>query len=184
MESLPDRLEYDLDFNLNPLGNASGHHDFLYTDDLFDANLNVYFPLRFAANQLLFTDTQALAAIDTSGGNDIGDGVFTLIAENGFPYELEVQLITLDENLHATDSLFVPNTIDPAPMDGNFRAIGKQRTEIEINLPVSRREKLLNAKFIAIRARFSTSSYPQVLQIYSDYVLNLKLVGDFIYHIH
>jgi len=183
IESLPDRLEYDLNFNINPLGNVSGHHDFLYTDDLFDANLKINLPLRFAANQLLFTDTQALAAIDTSGDNNLGDGIFKLIAENGFPYELEIQLITLDENYNVTDSLFVPNTIAPAPMDGNFRAIGQKRTEFIIDLPVARRDKLLSAKFVAIRARFSTSGYPQILQIYSDYVLDLKLVGDFIYHI-
>ena len=68
-------------------------------------------------------------------------------------------------------------------MDGNFRAIGKMRTEFIIDLPVDRREKLLAAKYVAIRARFSTSAYPHILQIYSDYVLDLKLVGDFIYHI-
>jgi hypothetical protein len=183
MESLPDRLEYDINFNLNPLGNVSGHHDFLYTEDLFDANLKVNFPLRFAANQLLFADTQALATIDTLSDDNLGDGTFKLIAENGFPYELEVQLITLDENLNATDSLFVPNTIAAAPMDGNFRAIGKKRSVLTIALPVARREQFLRAKFVAIRARFTTSAYPQILQIYSDYVLDLKLVGDFIYSI-
>ena len=183
MESLPERLEYDINFYLNPLGNVSGHHDFLYTDDLFDANLKVNFPLRFAANQLLFADTQALATIDTTGDDNLGDGTFKLIAENGFPYELEVQLITLDENMQATDSLFFPNTIAPAPMDGNFRAIGKMRTEIKIELSVARRENLLRAENIVIRARFSTSAYPQILQIYSDYELDLKLIGDFIYSI-
>jgi hypothetical protein len=183
IESLPDRLEYDLNFNINPLGNVSGHHDFLYTDDLFDANLKINLPLRFAANQLLFTDTQALATIDTTGDNNLGDGIFKLIADNGFPYELEVQLITLDENYQATDSLFVPNIIAPAQMDGNYRAIGKKRTEFIIDLPVERRDKLLAAKYIAIRARFSTSNYPRILQIYSEYALDLKLIGDFIYHI-
>ena len=183
MESLPDRLEYDINFNLNPLGNVSGHHDFLYTDNLFDANLKVNFPLRFAANQLLFADTQALATIDTLSDDNLGDGTFKLIAENGFPYELEVQLITLDANYNATDSLFVPNTIAPAPMDGNYRAVGKKRSVLTIDLPVARREQLLRAKYVAIRVRFSTSAYPQILQLYSDYMVNLKLVGDFIYSI-
>jgi len=183
MESLPDRFEYDINFYLNPLGNVSGHHDFLYTDNLFDANLKVNFPLRFAANQLMFADTQALATIDTLSDDNLGDGTFKLIAENGFPCEMEVQLVTLDENYNATDSLFVPNIIAPAPMDGNYRAIGKKRTVLTIALPVARREQFLRAKFVAIRARFSTSAYPQVLQIYADYTLDLKLVGDFIYSI-
>ena len=68
-------------------------------------------------------------------------------------------------------------------MDGNFRAIGKMRTEIKIELSVARRENLLRAENIVIRARFSTSAYPQILQIYSDYELDLKLIGDFIYSI-
>ena len=183
LENLPERLEYNLDFNLNPLGNSSGHHDFIYTDDLFDANLKVNLPLRFAANQILFTDTQDIAAFDQTADDNLGDGTFTLIADNGFPYQFEVQLILLDDQNHATDSLFVPNTVAPAPLDGNFRAIGKNRTVISIPMSEARRNNLLNTTRIAIRARFSTSSYPQLLQVYDDYELDLKLIGDFTYFI-
>jgi hypothetical protein len=183
MENLPERLDYDLSFNLNPLGNASGHHDFLYTEDLFDANLKVNFPLRFAASQIMFADTQEIAAIDETSDDNIGDGTFTLLADNGFPYEFRLQLIMLDDAGQATDSLFVPDVIAPAPMDGNFRATGKLRTTITIPLSVERRTNLINTKKIAIRARFSTGSYPQLLQLYSEYALDLKLVGDFKYTI-
>ena len=41
----------------------------------------------------------------------------------------------------------------------------------------------MSSNRIAMRARFSTGSYPQLLQVYDDYKLNLKLVGDFIYTI-
>ncbi len=183
VENLPEKLAYDLNFFLNPLGNASGHHDFLYTDDLFDANLKINFPLRFAANQILFSDTQDIAALNPTADENLGDGIFKLIADNGFPYEFELQLIMLDAADHATDSLLVPDRIAPAMMDANFRAIGRQRTIISIPLSVERRKNLMNTKRIALRARFSTSSYPQLLQVYSDYVLDLKLVGDFIYMI-
>jgi len=183
IENLPERLEYNLDFNLNPLGNASGHHDFLYTDDLFDANLKINFPLRFAANQILFVDTQELAPVDTTADDNLGDGVFTLIADNGFPYEFEVQLLLLNESNQAYDSLFVPDIIAPAALDANYRATSKMRTVIPIPLSETRRSAFLNAKRIAIRARFSTASYPHLLQVYSDYVLNLKLIGDATYHI-
>ena len=181
VENLPEKISYDLNFNLNPLGNASGHHDFLYTDDLFDANLKVIFPLRFAASQLMFADTQDLATIDPSGDENLGDGSLTLLADIGFPYEFNIQLFALNENNQATDSLFVPDRIAPASLDNNFRAIGQERTIIRIPLTVSRRKNLLGSKRIAIRARFSTSNYPQQLQVYSDYVLNLKLIGDFTY---
>jgi len=183
VENLPERLEYDLNFNLNPLGNVSGHHDFLYTDDLFDANLQVNFPLRFAANQILFVDTQEIATIDQTADDNIGDGTFTLIADNGFPYRFELQLIMLNANNQATDSLLVPDVINPAMLDANFRANGKVRTIIPIPLSVERRSALLSTTRIAIRARFDTGGYPHLLQVYSDYELNLKLVGDFIYSI-
>lgn len=183
VENLPEKLTYDLNFLLNPLGNVSGHHDFLYTDDLFDANLKVNFPLRFAANQILFSDTQDIADLSTTADENLGDGIFKLIADNGFPYEFNLQIIMLNDIGVATDSLLVPDRIAPAMMDANFRAIGKERTIISIPLSIERRKNLLNTKRVVIRARFSTSSYPQQLQVYSDYVLNLKLVGDFIYMI-
>ncbi|CAN5681588.1 hypothetical protein BH11BAC1_BH11BAC1_23320 [soil metagenome] len=183
IQNLPERLDYNLNFYLNPLGNASGHHDFLYTDDLFDANLKVNFPLRFAASQILFVDTQDLATIDQTADDNLGDGTFTLLADNGFPYEFELQLIMLNESNVASDSLFVPDIIAPATLDGSYRAHGKQRTKIVIPLSVERRNNLLNSKRIAIRARFSTSSYPHLLQVYTDYALDLKLIGDFQYSI-
>lgn len=183
IENLPERLEYDLKLNLNPLGNASGHHDFIYTDDLFDANLKVNFPLRFAANQLMFVDTQEIATLDTTSDDNLGDGIFTLIADNGFPYQFDLQLIMLNEQNQAVDSLLVPTNIDAAPLDGNFRAIGKKRTSIPIPLSVERRTRMLACKRIALRATFSTGSYPQILQVYRDYELNLKLIGDFTYSI-
>ena len=183
IENLPDRLEYNLDFNLNPLGNASGHHDFLYTDDLFDANLKVNFPLRFAANQIAFSGTVFMTPVDTTAIENVGDGTFTLIADNGFPFNLSLQLFVIDGSGVTTDSLFIPDTIDPAPLDGNNKAIGKQRTIIHIPLSLSRRHQLLTAPQIGVRARFSTSAYPQLIQIYSDYELDLKLIGDFQYSI-
>jgi hypothetical protein len=183
IENLPEQIQYDLNINLNPLGNVSGHHDFLYTDDLFDANLKINFPLRFAANQLMFVDTQELAAIDTTADDNLGDGTFKLIANNGFPYQFELQLIMLNASNQAIDSLFIPDIIDAASMDGNFRAIGKKRTVIPIPMSAERRTKMLGASRIALRTRFSTGSYPQILQVYDDYTLDLKLVGDFLYTI-
>ncbi len=183
VENLPEKLTYDLNFNLNPLGNVSGHHDFIYTDDLFEANLKVNFPLRFAANQILFADTESIALGTSTTSDNVGDGTFTIIADNGFPFELELQLMILNNNNQAVDSLFFPNTIAPAPLNGLYRATGKQRTLIPIAVSVSRKNLLLSASRIAIRARFSTSSYPHILQIYSDYELDLKLVGDFQYSI-
>ncbi len=183
IENLPEKLNYNLNFKLNPLGNVSGHHDFLYTDELFDANLKVNFPLRFAASQLLFVDTEYITPITPGNDDNIGDGTFKLIADNGFPYEFSLQLIMLNEAGQATDSLFVPDIISPAMLNGNFRAEGSTRTIISIPLSVERRKSLLNTNRIAVRARFSTSNYPQLLQVYSDYFLNLKLVGDFIYKI-
>jgi len=183
LENLPDKISYKIRFNLNPLGDVSGHNDFIYTDSIFNANVKVNIPFRFAANQLTWVDTPSVSIKDSKAIESVGPSTLTLIADNGFPMVMDLQIYTLDKNGINTDSLLVPGTIAAAPIDANYRAIGKQRTTIVIPVSAARKANIVNAARMVIRARATTSSYPQVLQIYSDYSLDIKLIGDVTYRI-
>lgn len=183
VENLPDRFLYDLDFSLNPLGNVSGNSDFLYRDHLVNTHLTLQLPLRFALNQVQLADTQEIATSDLLNLDPVGPSTFTLLADNGFPFTMDLQLFLLNENGVMTDSLLIPSSIAQANTDASFRVISPVRTKIPIPVDASRKQHLLEAKKMAIRAKFTTPSYPGLVQMYSDYHLDLKLIADGIYSI-
>lgn len=184
IENLPDRFVYDIDFSLNPLGNVSGNNDFLYRDHLVNTHLKVHIPLRFALNQVMLTDTQDIDVHDLFDVEPIGPATFTLLADNGFPFDMDLQLFLIDESGLVSDSLLIPSHIAPATTDVNLRVLSSVRTTIPIPLDGTRKQNLLNAKRMAIKAKVTTPSYPSLVQLYSNYHLDLKLVADGVYTIH
>jgi hypothetical protein len=183
LENIPERLTYSLNINFNPLGNVSGYNDFVYTDSLFGATVNLNFPLRFGANQLLFIDTVNAEIKDTGSFDNIGSGEFSIVAYNGFPWQFQLQMSVLDEWNNVTDTLLVPGTIAPAPLNASMRATTKERSVLKFTVDGSRKSRILKSKKMIVMGRFTTQAYPQPLQVYSDYSLDLKLIGDVIYHI-
>ncbi len=183
IENLPDKFNYDLKLSLNPLGNISGSNDFVYKDYLINTRLRIKMPLRFALNQVQLVDTVPFTISSATDFDPVGDTKLTLFAVNGFPFDLNLQLFLLNEEHVVVDSLFVPDLISSAPFDASYRATGTTTTIIEIPVDETRKEKLINVKHIGIRTKFNTPDYPQLIQMYSDYKLNLKLVADGIYSI-
>ena len=183
IENIPDKITYDLDLSLNPLGNISGNNDFIYSDRLISTRIGIVMPLRFAFNQLLLADTLPFTINNTTDFDPIGDAILSLIADNGFPIDLNVQLFLVDTFGTVTDSLLIPDLIAGAPYDANYRATGMQRTIVKIPIDAERKNRLLGVKQVGLRIKFNTPDYPQPIQFYSDYKLEIKIVADGIYSI-
>lgn len=183
LENIPDNIRYDLKLNLNPLGNISGNNDFVYSDRTIDFRLQIKMPLRFALNQLVLVDTLDFSISNATDFDPIGKSTMTLVAENGFPFDLNAQLFLLDSTLSIIDSLFLPDYIQSAPYDINYRSTGVTRTQILIPIDADRKKRLLSVKRVGIRIKFNTPDFPQLIQMYSDYKLDLKLIADGLYSI-
>ena len=181
IENIPDKFIYDVKLLLNPLGNISGGNDFVFRDKLINTHLQIIMPLRFATNQLVLADTVPFTISNATNFDPIGLTNLTLIADNGFPFNFNVQLFLLDNTKSITDSMFVPDLIKAAPYDVNYRATGTQRTEIKIPVDAIRKQRLLSVQRIGIRLQFNTPDFPQLIQMYSDYRVEFKLVADGIY---
>lgn len=182
-ENLPDKINYDIDIAFNPLGNISGYNDFVYSDYLVNGKLKLTMPLRFGANNILLTDTQNLSLNSLTNLDPIGPATFTLFAENGFPLDLHLQLFLLDSMGTVTDSLLLPDFIARAQTDANYKVTVPVMTRLPIPVDEVRKQRILSTRRMAIRARFSTPDYPQIVQFYSSYKLNLRLVADGVYSI-
>lgn len=178
IENIPDKFNYNINLSLNPLGNISGGNDFVYRDKLINTRLNIYMPIRFATNQLLLADTFPFSISNATNFDLIGTTNLNFIADNGFPFDLNVQLLLIDSLEFITDSLFIPDLIKAAPFDVNYRATGTQRTEIKIPIDAERKKKLLSVKRLGIRLQFNTPDFPQLIQMYSNYRVNFKIIAD------
>lgn len=183
MESLPDSLLYDISLQINPLGNIGGSSDFIYSDRIVDTRIQVKLPLSFGANQLTLSDTLDFDINNTTDLDPVGPSTITLLALNGFPFDMDMQMILLDENNSTIDSLLVPGLIAAGQLDMNNRVSNSTLTKLTIPIDDSRKENLKRTKRIKVRAAFSTPNYPQLVQLYNTYHLDLKFVGDGLYHI-
>ncbi|HIP09213.1 MAG TPA: hypothetical protein EYG65_05730 [Rhodospirillales bacterium] len=186
VETLPDQFQYALVMDINPFGNNSYGNDFLYyaSDVKISVDLNV--PARFEANGLTIADT-----VDFDLGKDPGtehettiiEGFFYLYADNGFPFDARLQIYLYDESFAIIDSLMVPpnNIITAAPVDLSNKVITKFQSRLDI--PVDDEKMILfeQAKKALVKIVFSTKPNNQIMTIYSDYQINLKLVGDITY---
>jgi hypothetical protein len=179
IENLPDKIEYSLDVTTDPLGNVSSGNDFVYNGYGFDANLDLEIPLSVIATNLTLTDTIDFN-LDQPSGYSVNNGILTLIADNGFPFNATSQIYLLDENNSITDSLMtLNNTITSAPLDAQDKVISPKETKIIVPVTGDRLDHLFTARKMILKIKFNTANQGHYIKIYSDYGIDLKLTGDF-----
>ena len=184
IENLPHRLDYSLDFKLNPLGNISSGNDFFYYDHNIKTNLELEVPLTFYADDLTLSDTLEFNADAGTAGSRINSGSFRIIADNGFPLSATMTLILLDENDTPLDSLYSLNNIAAPDLDGNFKVIASRVSTLEVPMSSSTSDMLTNTKKINIKITFATPQVPQLLKMYDYYKMDIKIISDFNYTVN
>ncbi len=183
IENLPNEFGYDLTVRINPNGNISNGNDFIYHASTLKTSLNLEIPLDFMANHLTLVDTTNFSFNSVSHPERIKNGTFTIIADNGFPFDAYLQLRLLDASGYVIDSLFANTRVDAAPVDANYYVTTPKRSKILIPVTEQKIDNLLRAKFVIISAGFTTIPDNKYIKIYSNYRLNLKLTGDFTYKV-
>ncbi|MBP6335522.1 MAG: hypothetical protein KA444_08625 [Bacteroidia bacterium] len=183
VENLPERIYFDVDLELNPLGNFSVYNDFLYSDQLAEGKLTIKIPLRLAAENLLLVDTQSVALSSLTNLDPFGPLTLTLVATNGFPLDFDMQLFMLDENQVFLDSLLIPGLIARANIDTDYKVTTPVTTRIEIPVDSRRKEVILQSKYMSVRTKFNSPDFPQYIQLYSSYRLDLQLIANGTYYI-
>ena len=188
IENIPDMFGHSYNIAINPWGNNSNGNDFLYYESDMKVSLNLQLPVSFSANALTIEDTVLFeaSASDNGAESNINGGFLRLYVDNGFPYEAYVQIYLYDDNYNFTDSLISDqgNKVTAAPVDIGLRVTNKVLSLIDIPLNEIKVNNILAAKNALIKVRFYTIPGNQILKIYTDYEIDLKLIGDFTYRIN
>ncbi len=182
IEIFPNQLLYDINLEVNPLGNISGGNDFVYKKHSLETNLNVEFPLSLIANNLTLQNALDFSLTSESETGRIIDGTLFLYVTNGYPFNADLQLALYDENNNFLQNLAVNNQIQSAPVNAALKVVSKKESLVSIPLTGTDVDNLYLTKKIILSIAFTTTAQPQFIKIYEGYSIDIKVVGDFSYN--
>ncbi|MEO7081404.1 MAG: hypothetical protein ABIY71_07750 [Flavobacteriales bacterium] len=178
LENLPDRIGYSMDIMINPLGNISNGHDFLYYDSKLTAEMEVDVPLRLIATDLTLRKTVTLDLPGSADAHAWKSGVLHLFAENGFPFSAAIELSVVDQNGQVLTILAPGGTVSSGALgaDGFVSTSTSSRVDVELN--PAQMTLLQQTGKLLITAAFNTADQSQHVQILDRYRMDLQLTVD------
>jgi hypothetical protein len=184
VENLPHQVNYAMDLTINPLGDISNGHDFLYHDSRISADLELDIPLRLSATDLTLRKTVELDLPGSPEHHAWKSGVLHLFADNSFPFSAAVELAVLDEN-GAVGSVLAAQGSIAAGITGPDGLVA-QSTQSRMDFTVSEDQMnlLQRSGKVLITAVFNTTDQGQHVQLRSTYALGLQLTADAVHTVN
>ncbi|MDX9752041.1 MAG: hypothetical protein RBT71_13255 [Flavobacteriales bacterium] len=173
VENLPDRLAYSLDLHINPLGDISNGHDFLYFESELRARLELEVPLRLAADELTL---QTYARPDLgSGGGGVQHATLNVYATNGFPFGARLEVDVVDDADAVQRTIEVGGQIATALTDGSGVVTAPTTSQLTAAFPPDALQLVRQGARLRLRAVFNTADQPGHVQLMEHHRLDLQL---------
>lgn len=174
LETMPTEIGYNVDVEINPLGNVSGYNDFYYMDSPLGIYLNASMPLSLIASDLTLQDTLSFSVDDAIGLNEL---LLYIDVDNGFPIEADIELGILDVNDKLMSRVFSPTLIESATTDVNGKVTESTSSQHEILLSSKDLERLRDNGKVLLTVQFNTPGNQHVT-LYDSYRLEYKVKAD------
>ena len=182
VELLPDLIKYKLGVELNPLGNVSGHTDFIYENSRVEAGLNVNIPLNLVASQIKLADTLDFNLDDYDQNGKILKGSMKVNVQNGLPLKATLKVQMLDENM-----MVIGNLISSTVINGNTTStstsVGTATSQtINIELNTDNLETAYRAKKLVIYTEFETTPTGTFVSVYNTqrFKTQISILADYL----
>lgn len=175
LENLPDQLEYDLDIELNPLGDISNGNDFLYYESKLKANLELEVPLAIIATDLVLEN---IVKPDLPGSADaqlVVNGELHLFAINGFPFDAQVMLDIVDLDRNVLSSVPVDGTLTAGTLNADGLVGSSTASELHTLLTEEQVDLLYADGRFRVRVIFNTADQTQHLRLLDRYAMDLQI---------
>ncbi|HCU19813.1 MAG TPA: hypothetical protein DF818_11155 [Bacteroidales bacterium] len=175
LSTTPDSITINASAEITSLTPSST--SFINHDSKYKVSAAIELPLWGKADFLILLDT--IEFDDLSSAIPPPEEVDRLIVRtsiiNSFPVTVYPQIYLLDENYVMLDSLFTGLEKIEGATDTNGDGIADPHKQppIDIDLPRSRIDNLLNARFLLAKGRIMTTDYPALdVKLYSSYYLD------------
>jgi len=184
VENLPDRLRYALDVELNPLGDISNGHDFLYYESAISAQFELELPLRLIATDLTIETITRPDLPGTQEGHGLKEGMLSLVATNGFPFSAQLAMDILDDADQVVGGIPVVGQVATGDVGPDGLVEDPVRSVCTAELTASQVDLLYSGTRLRIRARFNTADQAQHLPLMAHYRLDLQVVAGVQYEVN
>ena len=176
VSSVPKYFVFAANAQSNPNGNVAPLN-FITDESKLKIRTEVELPLEGSAYGFEVKDT-----VEFNFNEDVSQletVMFRLNIDNGFPVDLKAQIVFLDQNHLPVFTVFnTPESLVTAALVNSIGRVNQRTTKItDIHLSAAQIALLPNVKHLLIRAISQTLNGPsgQVIKLYDDYTLNLKL---------
>lgn len=177
VELLPDRLAYALDLEVNPLGDISNGHDFLYHDSELHVDLDVSVPLRLITTDLTLQSIVRPDLPGTSGTHGLQHGTLHLFATNGFPFTAAILMDVIDPDGNVLTSIPVDGTVASGHVGSDGTVDMRTDSHLRAELTDAQVDLLYADTRLRLRTIFNTSDQSQHLQLLDSYRLDLQITA-------
>jgi len=174
LSSLPTGIKYDFSATLHPDGDTS-QIGFIRDDSGFDLGLTIEIPLDLQISQIAFEQDLGL---EINNVEQVESAELTLLTENGFPLELDIQAYFLDAQGIVQDSLFdgPSQVLAAAAVDQNGQVSEASSFSLNIDLSAEKWYYLQNSSEIRLKAEVSSTDAGTIpVKFYEDYSLSVKM---------
>lgn len=163
-------------------GGPKFYDDFVYNTSSVAPIITIEAPLNFSAKKIVLKDTIALS---DGFKNQVNSGKFTLIAKNGFPLKILLNLKFIDEFGKTKSLLLAPLPIAEGLIDANSQKVSTSTgSKINYILTPDMMKNISLSDRLIIEAQFDTQPENTQIKIYDYYKLEVKIVGDINYQVN
>lgn len=179
IENMPDQISYKFNLETNPLGNISNGNDFLFKSFPLKASVGIEIPFNTRFNMLEFEEKFKFH-YSQSENSELKNAKFSVIADNGYPFDAFIQFYMLNNKGQVIDSLLnVPgNKVLSADLDIGGKTIGKKRTVLTFTVNQSKLDKMYQTTDMFVNVKINTSSAVGTVKIYDYQKMDIKLIGN------
>lgn len=178
LNNLPNKITYEGVAKMNEGVPNTSYINHAYDYSRAKADLNINIPLNGVADHLTLIDTSNIS-FAAAGGLEIEEGTLKLMIDNKFPFSATIQAYFLDAANTTIDSLFTQPATASAGKDNGAGIITEpNRTILPAYVNKNKMARIRNSKKVIFKIVLNTVNGTK---IYSDYGIDLKIIGDFKY---
>lgn len=176
----PDVIEYSMDIDMNVLGDSTNYSNFFYYDHPIRVFVEGQVDQGIRIGDMFVQNTVNWNASGIQL-DKVSGGYLIVSFTNGFPLSFDLNLYLEDKNHEVLDTLVWNEFVEPGLVSGG-EVTEAVNTRINVALDEQLKSSIKSARFGRYELWINTAGEEGV-RIFSDDVMQIKLIGDFTYTI-
>ena len=173
VESKPSSIAFDFEMVVN--GDNNQDDGFIYLDYGVSSELQIEIPVSMKGSNMVMKDT---VDVSISIPSIIENGSFTILVDNGFPFDADIKMEMMTQSGIALETLESENIVMASEVDLDGKTVAS--TSSVLRFPFEDLSNVLaNTSKIGIEITLNTQPSNQYIKLYSDYSIDMTVIANF-----